>query len=81
MNDCAVTSSLQSWQAEMFLGLIFKALKSDVDVRRMSAIAKRLTQVGNCLAANDIGILSLYLVFLLDQVSSGSALLSVVRSG
>ncbi|BBM98893.1 ribosome biogenesis protein MAK21 [Marchantia polymorpha subsp. ruderalis] len=38
-------SLAKSSKAEMFLGLIFKALKSDVDVRRMSAIAKRLTQV------------------------------------
>ncbi|KAL2652822.1 hypothetical protein R1flu_020950 [Riccia fluitans] len=35
----------KSTKAEMFLGLIFKALKSDVDPRRMSAFAKRLTQV------------------------------------
>lgn len=32
-------------QAEMFLGLIYKALKSDVDTRRISAFAKRLIQV------------------------------------
>ncbi|KAG6543422.1 hypothetical protein Mapa_015092 [Marchantia paleacea] len=38
-------SLAKSSKAEMFLGLIFKALKSDVDVRRMSAVAKRLTQV------------------------------------
>jgi len=37
-----------SWlpvQAEMFLGLLFKALKSDINSDRMSAFAKRLTQV------------------------------------
>jgi hypothetical protein len=29
----------------MFLGLLFKALKSDINSDRMSAFAKRLTQV------------------------------------
>ena len=32
-------------QAEMFLNLLFKALKEDIDVKRMAAFAKRLTQV------------------------------------
>jgi hypothetical protein len=32
-------------QAEMFLNLLFKALKEDIDLRRMAAFAKRLTQV------------------------------------
>ena len=29
----------------MFLNLLFKALKEDIDLRRMAAFAKRLTQV------------------------------------
>ncbi|XP_024383278.1 protein SLOW WALKER 2 [Physcomitrium patens] len=32
-------------KAEMFLNLLFKALKQDINLRRMSAFAKRLTQV------------------------------------
>ncbi|KAG0631987.1 hypothetical protein M758_1G296500 [Ceratodon purpureus] len=32
-------------KAEMFLNLLFKALKEDIDLRRMAAFAKRLTQV------------------------------------
>lgn len=32
-------------QAEMFLNLLFKALKEDIDSKRMAAFAKRLTQV------------------------------------
>jgi len=32
-------------QAEMFLNLLFKALKGDINLRRMAAFAKRLTQV------------------------------------
>jgi ribosome biogenesis protein MAK21 len=41
-----LSSSLtKSSKAEMFLGLLFKALKSDINSDRMSAFAKRLTQV------------------------------------
>ncbi|KAH9540177.1 hypothetical protein CY35_15G097300 [Sphagnum magellanicum] len=38
-------SLTKSSKAEMFLGLLFKALKSDINSDRMSAFAKRLTQV------------------------------------
>lgn len=34
-----------SQQAEMFLGLTYKAIKSDIDSKRMAAFAKRLLQV------------------------------------
>ncbi|CAM6129014.1 unnamed protein product [Calypogeia fissa] len=38
-------SLFKSSKAEMFLGLVYKSLKSDVDTRRISAFAKRLIQV------------------------------------
>uniref|UniRef100_A0A1D1Y494 CCAAT/enhancer-binding protein zeta n=2 Tax=Anthurium amnicola TaxID=1678845 RepID=A0A1D1Y494_9ARAE len=40
-----VPSVLNSSKHEMFLGLLFKAMKSDLNVKRISAFSKRLLQV------------------------------------
>lgn len=34
-------------QAEMFIGLLLRAMKSDVNLKRVAAFAKRVLQVSN----------------------------------